>query len=297
MFDVTIVGCGDIGLRVARRWQERGHRVTACSRSAERLAQLAAAGLSTCALDLDVPPAAAPTPPLADTLVYYFVPPPADGQSDPRMACFIDHLEGALIRGQRPWAVVLLGTTGIYGDQAGRLVNEDTPPNPQTDRGRRRLDAETRLRDFGHRHGITVVTLRVGGIYDRERLPLARIRRGTPLLHEHLAPQTNRIHADDLAAVCVAAGEKARADAVYNVSDGQDSNMTEYFFTIADCLGLPRPPTVDWDEAETLLSAGMLSYLRESRRLDTRRMREELGVELGYPDLRSALARMFGKHG
>jgi len=295
MFDVTIVGCGDIGLRVARRWRQRGHAVTACRRDSAQLARLAAAeGLATCALDLDAANTD-PAPPLAGRLVYYFVPPPAEGSTDPRMGRFVSLLEDSLARGAPPRRVVLLSTSGVYGDQGGRLVDEDTPPRPGTDRGRRRLDGETRLRDFGRRHGVAVLTLRVGGIYDRERLPLARIRRGTPLLHEHLAPHTNRIHADDLATVCVAAGEKGGADSIYNVSDGQDSNMTAYFFTIADCLGLPRPPTVDWQEAEARLSPGMLSYLHESRRLDTRRMREELGVELAWPDLRRALQHMFAR--
>lgn len=294
MIDVTIVGCGDIGQRVARLWQDKGRRVAGCSRSATRVAQLRAAGLSACTLDLDSPPAAdAEPPPLNASVIHYFVPPPAQGQHDPRMGGFLQRLESALAMGAPPQRLVVLSTTGVYGDQDGRLIDEDTPPNPQTDRGRRRLDAEEQVRDFGRRHGIAVMILRVGGIYDRDRLPLERIRRGTPLLHEHLAPHTNRIHADDLAAVCVAAAEKGRADTIYNVSDGHDSNMTEYFFTIADSLGLPRPPTVDWEEAEASLSPGMLSYLHESRRLDTRRMREELEVELTYPDLRSALARMF----
>ena len=79
---------------------------------------------------------------------------------------------------------------------------------------------------------------------------------------------------------------------MYNVSDGTQSNMTEYFNTVADFLKLPRPPTIDWEEAEQSLSAGMLSYLKESRHMDNRRMLEELGVELQYPTLEAGLAAM-----
>jgi len=133
------------------------------------------------------------------------------------------------------------------------------------------------------------VILRVGGIYGPGRLPIKRIREQVPMVHEALAPRTNRIHADDLANICVAAALRGRADTIYNVSDGNESNMTEYFNTVADFLGLPRPPLIDMAAAHQTLSEGMLSYLGESRRMDTTRMREELGVALLYPDLGSGL--------
>jgi nucleoside-diphosphate-sugar epimerase len=136
---------------------------------------------------------------------------------------------------------------------------------------------------------VPVIVLRVGGIYGPGRLPIERLRQALPVLRPEESLPGNRIHADDLAAACVAAGERGRADAIYNVSDGQDSTMTEYFFAVADALGLPRPPTVSLAEARGRLSQVMLSYLTESRRLDNRRMREELGVVLQYPDLASGL--------
>ena len=168
-------------------------------------------------------------------------------------------------------------------------MDENTPPNPMVDRARRRLDAETHLREWGKANTVPVIILRVGGIYGPGRLPIKRIQEQIPMVHEALAPQTNRIHADDLAQVCLAAAQRGEADQIYNVSDGTNSNMTEYFNTIADFVGLPRPPLVDWDEAEQTISKGMMSYLRESRRMDNRRMLEELGVKLRYPNLLAGL--------
>ena len=43
-------------------------------------------------------------------------------------------------------------------------------------------------------------------------------------------------------------------------------------------------------EAEGRLSAGLMSYLGESRRLDNRKMLRELGVRLSYPSLTEGLA-------
>lgn len=284
---VIIFGFGDIGQRVARLWLAQGLTVYGLSRSGDKRKQMIEPGLHRIQADLDAPPALANLP-LKDALLYWFVPPPATGQTDPRM----HNLLAALDSQAKPERMIAISTTGIYGDRQGGLVSEDTPPNPQVDRARRRLDMETQLRSWGKRNAVPVIILRVGGIYGPGRLPLQRIRDRVPVLKEALAPKTNRIHADDLARVCVAAASRPQDSRIYNVSDGQEANMTEYFFTLADFFGLPRPPAVDWPEAERTLSQGMLSYLRESRRMDTSRMQRELGVKLLYPTLLDGLRAM-----
>ncbi len=281
---VLIIGCGDIGRRVARLWLEQGRPVFGLARRPASAQAMVETGITPLTGDLDQPESLQKLP-LDDSLLYYFAPPPPTGQHDPRMASFIAHMQQA----GRPQRLVLISTSGVYGDHQGREIDETTPPNPQVDRARRRLDAETQLQAFAGEQAIPLITLRVGGIYGPGRLPIRRIREQVPLLHEALAPQTNRIHADDLARACFAAGQRGQAGAIYNISDGCDSNMTEYFNTIADFLGLPRPPTVDWAEAERRISKGMLSYLKESRRMNNRRMLDELGVRLKYPDLKSGL--------
>jgi nucleoside-diphosphate-sugar epimerase len=109
------------------------------------------------------------------------------------------------------------------------------------------------------------------------------------LVREEESPYSNRIHADDLVATCLAAMERADSGSLYNVCDGNPTTMTDYFFQVADEAGLPRPPTLTLDEAQGELSAGMMSYMRESRRLSNRKMLEELGVQLRYPSLARGL--------
>ena len=165
---------------------------------------------------------------------------------------------------------------------------------PQTDRGKRRWHGEQQLLAWSEQTGVPVVVLRVGGIYGPDRLPVERLKQGLPILKEALSPFTNRIHEDDLAMVCVVAADKAspgsRTNAIYNVSDGKPGTMSRYFKDIAQALGLPMPPEVDMDEAKRVLSAGMLSYLQESRRIDNRKLLDELGVQLRYPDFTVGLA-------
>lgn len=284
--NVTILGFGDIGQRVASLWLEQGLPVTGVARTDARMI---AAGVEPLVANFDAP--VAPELSTQGALLYWFVPPPAQGQTDPRMQNLLQSLEET----GKPARIIAISTTGVYGDRQGQMVDEETPPNPQADRARRRLDMETQLQVWGEQHQVPIIVLRVGGIYGPERLPLKRIRDGVPLLKPELSPKTNRIHQDDLARVCVAAATRPESSRIYNVSDGQDSDMTEYFFTLADFFGLPRPPLVDWPEAEKTISPGMLSYLRESRRLDTRRMRDELEVQLQYPTLLDGLRAMGDK--
>lgn len=287
---VFIVGCGDIGCRVAQQWLEKHPlaNITGLVRTEQSVATLRKWAIEPLQVDLDDESSLADIHIPPCSLVFYFAPPVKSGVTDLRMAHFLavidkqqDKLAGSKL--------VYLSTSGVYGHQQGQLIDEATPVNPVAPRAKRRYSAESMLRAWGEKTGIPVVTLRVGGIYGPGRLPLKRLRDRVPIIHEHLAPATNRIHADDLAQVCVAAAESGQAGAIYNVSDGCDSNMTDYFNQIADFFGLPRPPTLDWDEAEAQLSAGMLSYLRESRRLDNQRMLKELKVQLRYPSLKQGL--------
>jgi len=290
--EVFIAGCGDVGARVAKLWAARGAAVSALARSGESAGRLSRLGIAPVRGDLDDPATLRGIPPRG-AFLYYLAPPPEGGETDPRARDFL----AALPVGEEPAKAVYLGTTAVYGDSRGAWVTEETPAAPATARGKRRLDAERAFLGWGRERGVPVVILRVSGIYGPGRLPVEAVRRGAPVVREGEAPWTNRIHADDLAAVCVAAMERGRDRAVFNVADGSPGTITQYYNAVADLLGLPRPPAVSMEEARRAMSPGMLSYLSESRRIDARRMREELGVTLRYPGLAAGLPSCLAKEG
>lgn len=282
--EVLIIGCGDVGVRVARLLQARGARVSGLVRDdagADRLRRFAILPIGG---DLDEP-ATLGALPTAGKLIFYMAPPPGGGSLDTRLRNFC----AAIAAGQAPTKVIYLSTSGVYGDCGADWVTEATPVNPQTSRAKRRLDAETVLQGWGAALGVPVVILRVTGIYGPGRLPLARLQEGHPVLREAESPPTNRIHADDLAMVCLAAADKGAAGEVFNVSDGRPGTMTQYFNTAAELLALPRPPQVSLAEARQVMTPMMLSYLTEARRMDNCLMLERLDVTLRYPDLESGL--------
>ena len=280
---MLIVGCGAVGRKIADAALQRGVSVNCLVRTEESARGLRDSGLHARALDLDRD-ISTPLDAVGETQVFYLAPPPPDGQRDPRMQRFL----AALPAGTKP-RIVYISTTGVYGDCTGAWVDERRPVNPQIDRARRRRDAEMQLLHWRDAVGGEVIILRVAGIYGPGKLPLARLAKQTPMVSETEAPWTNRIHITDLVSICEAAMARGRDGECYNVSDGQPGNMRDYFDRVADLFGLPRAPTISLAEGKDQLSAGLLSYLAESRRLDNRKMIEDLGISLRYPDLASGL--------
>ncbi|HES77195.1 MAG TPA: NAD-dependent epimerase/dehydratase family protein, partial [bacterium] len=189
-----------------------------------------------------------------------------------------------------PRRIVYISTSGVYGDCDGAWVDEARPVHPGNARSRRRVDAEQQLHDFARRHAVALVVLRVPGIYGAGRYPLERLQRGDPVVCPQDAPWSNRIHQNDLAAIAVRAAQDEAPPGIYNASDDEPSSMTDYFYRVADAAGIARPPCVSLEDAKRTFSPGLLEYLNESRRLDNRRMKEGLGVDLIYPSLAEGLA-------
>ena len=284
---LLVVGCGDVGLRVARllagRW-----RIVALTSSLSRVQELRDAGLVPLIGDLDRPTTIARLADLADA-VLHLAPPASEGSRDARTA----NLVHALARSTRLRRLVYGSTTGVYGDCAGALVDETRTTRPASDRARRRVDAEARVRWLGRATGVAVSILRIPGIYALDRVggdPRERVRRGTPVLARDDDVFTSHIHADDLARACVAALHRGPRGRAIHVVDDTSMKMADYFDLVADRFSLARPPRLSRAEAAGTLSPMQMSFLSESRRLANRRMKEELRLVLRHPTVVEGLA-------
>lgn len=281
------MGCGDVVRRalpaLTRRW-----RVIALVRAFDPA--LRAMGVKQLRGDLDQPASLRRLAGLAHA-VLHSAPPPGSGDGDPRTR----HLLAALSRSASlPRHFIYISTSGVYGDCHGDVVPETRPTAAATPRSRRRVAAERALRRFGrHRcgpHSVRVSVLRAPGIYAADRLPLERIRRGDPLLVADEDVFTNHIHAEDLAAACVAALQRGAANRVYNICDDSALPMADWFDRLADAFALPRPPRATRAVVKTRLSPMLLSFMGESRRLVNTRMKHELKLRLRYPTVDVGIA-------
>ncbi len=292
---LLIVGCGDVGLRVAQALGGR-LRLRALSSSPERRPLLRQQGLMPIAGNLDQPRSLKRLRGLA-AWVMHLAPPPTPSQTssqafkDPRTRHLLNAL-GASVR-----RLIYASTTGVYGDAGGARFDETRPVAPATARAARRVDAERQIRQRGKHRGAPLQTalLRIPGIYAPDREggdPRERVRRGAPVLRPEDDVYTNHIHADDLARACIAALWHAKPQRVIHVCDQNELRMGDYFDLVADLSALPRPPRLSRVDAAQQLGAMTLSFMSESRRLDNTRLRRELRLVLRYPDIKAGLARL-----
>jgi len=285
MWRILIIGPGDIALRLAPQLTKK-FRVYALARRRERAEILRALGVTPIIGDLDDSRTLKRISGIAEA-VLHLAPPPSSGVGDARTQRLIAALGS---RGNVPKRLVYISTSGVYGDCGGAWVDETRPVQPKTVRGKRRVDAERRLRAWAASNGVKLSILRAPGIYGDGRLPEARLRAGTPVLAAADDVYTNHIHADDLAGIVLAALLRARPNRIYNASDDSEMKMADYFDLVADMLKLPRPPRVSRVAAQVQLPKELLSFMGESRRLRNRRLGKELGVRLRYPTVAEGVA-------
>ena len=300
---VLVVGGGDVALRAARALASRV-QFWVVVRDPAKSAAWRALGARVIVADLDLWRSLARIGAAVDQ-VWVTVPPAGDGVVDPCTRRLHAALRRSTARSKprgsgrrhhfalRP-RMVYLSTSGVYGDRGGAWVRESDPVAPQTARAARRVAAERLWRDWAKRGG-WVVRLRVPGIYSAERLPVARLLRGDPAIHEEEDSISNHIHADDLAQILWVAGWRGKTGRAYHAADDQPLPMGAWFDAVADALGLPRPPRLPRQAVLERVGPMMASFLTESRRLRNDRLKRELRFRLRYPTVFALLAQPIWK--
>lgn len=279
-----IIGCGDVGKRVAKQLMQIRQPVIAASHSEESRNTLKQLGIDSVFADLDEIDSLKLLPAEA-TQIYYFAPPPSDGEVDSRMTNFLASLKLSNSKTR----IIYISTTGVYGDHQGEWIDESTPTTAPSNRSKRRLNAETRLIRFCEQKNCEYIILRVGGIYCLPKLPLQRLQSGVKILKANIAPASNRIHANDLANICITAMNSQHVNEIYNACDGNPTSISDYFIQVAKIFHLPAPEEIDWDQANKDISPAMMSYLQESKKIKIDKLLQQLEIQFKYPDLDSGL--------
>jgi nucleoside-diphosphate-sugar epimerase len=282
-----IVGCGDVGVRVARQLQGKV-TVRALTSQRSRAPELRALGVTPLWGNLDRPQTLRRLSGLGQR-VLHLAPPATVGYRDERTRALLRALQ---LRGG-PQRLVYGSTSGVYGDCGGAWVDEVRTLLATTPRAQRRADAEASVRFFGRSSGAVASVLRIPGIYAPNReggTPLERLRKGLPVLDAQDDVFTNHIHADDLARACVMALWRGRPLRCYNVNDDTALKMGDYFDAAATLYGIAPPPRISRARAEVELGAMQLSFMSESRRMVNARMKHELRLRLRYPTIREGLS-------
>ena len=201
--------------------------------------------------------------------IIYMAPPSAVSLEDCRIKNFLKNLNGVKIK-----SFVYISTSGVYGNCNGEEVDELHQVNPETDRAKRRVSAETQLTNYCKQKDINLVILRVPGIYGKGRLPINRIRAGEPIIKKEESKVTNLIHVEDLARIVVASTmlENLNKREIINVSDGNPTSSTSYYEITGMLLGIKITNYITYLEAQRVYTEQRLSFLKESRVLNVNKM-------------------------
>lgn len=274
-------GLGYSALALVQKLKPLGWQIAGTVRTEAAAVALRAQGIEVFVFDGTRPLSNAKAV-LADTThLLSSIPPDVGG--DPVVVCHGADIAGceALV-----WAGYL-STTGVYGDRDGGWVDENAALQPTSVRSEQRFAAEQAWLGLHKRRGVPCHLFRLAGIYGPGRSALDLVRRGTAKRIDKPGQVFSRIHVDDIAAVLMASIAQPNPGRIYNVCDDNPASPAAVTAFACELLSRPLPPLVPFDEAE--MSPMARSFYRDNKRVDNHRIKEELAVELIYPDYKAGL--------
>ena len=277
-------GLGFSAQALAERLAAKGWEIAGTARDVGKIGHLAGRGYAVVQYAGEAENSALPDALRGTTHLLHSIPPGPQG--DPVLAHYRKDLAAL---SSLEW-IGYLSTVGVYGDQEGRWVDEDTPTKPNSARAEARVEAEKAWLAFGEETGVKVQIFRLAGIYGPGRCVFDKLKAGTARRINKDGQVFSRIHVDDIASVLEASIARPRAGAIYNVADDEPAAPGDVVAYAAELIGVPAPPEVGFEDAD--LTPMARSFYEGSRRIANRRIKTELGVELRYPTYREGLASL-----
>ncbi|MEX0820164.1 MAG: NAD-dependent epimerase/dehydratase family protein, partial [Pirellulaceae bacterium] len=189
-----------------------------------------------------------------------------------------------------PRRFIYISSTGVFAQNEGQWVTEQSPCEPVREGGQACLAAEELLRR--HPMGQRAIVLRLAGIYGPGRLPkLQDVAAGTPLAAS-ASGYLNLIHVDDAVQIVLAAEQQLTPPEMLLVSDGHPVLRGEFYRELARLTNSPAPCFQGSQGA----SADSSTARRAStdKRIDSSRLREWLRFQYRYPSYVEGLAAIVG---
>lgn len=190
-----------------------------------------------------------------------------------------------------------LSATSVYGDRDGAVVSEADALVPVSTRARKRAHAESLWLDLRKSRDLPIHVFRLAGIYGPGRSALDQVRSGRAKRIDKPEHKFSRIHVDDIAAALVASTEKPDPGAIYNLCDDEPAASADVTAFAAHLLGVDPPPLVPFEDAVKDMSPMAREFWADRRTISNRRMHQDLGVDLTYPNYRDGLSAILREGG
>jgi len=274
---LLIFGPGFSARTIAKKALDAGWTVSGTYRNPDKTAELETLGISPVAFDAGA---------LKDVLAsatHWLVSTAPGPEGDPVLGL----LESCSSQLKSPSWIGYLSSTNVYGDHGGAWVDEDTPPSPSLDRGKRRVAAEKSWRDRADALGATLHVFRLAGIYGPGRNAVRSLLDGKARRIVKPGQKFSRIHVADIAQTVRAAMNSTCPSGVFNLADDAPCPPQDIILEAATAMGITPPPEIPLDQAE--MSPMARSFYAESKLVKNDRIKRELGIKLIYPSFSDAL--------
>lgn len=265
--NVSVMGCGWLGLPLAQRLVKSGYQVNGSTTSETKLDILQQAGITPFLLNLA--DSAIDTAALGDFLqadvLVLNIPPKlrADGGESymQQMLLLLKALRNSPVN-----RVLFVSSTSVYMDLNRVVTEEDTAFTDDNDSNNVLLWAE---RLFQNNEEWVCTTVRFGGLVGGNRQP-GRFMAGKHDLPNGDAP-VNLIHLDDCVNILHRIIEQEKWGQVYNACADEHPSRRDFYVAAAQALNLATPTFADMEETHIKL-------------ISSQKLKNELAYVFTHPD-------------
>ncbi|MTH17975.1 SDR family oxidoreductase [Flavobacterium sp. LC2016-01] len=227
MKQISILGCGWLGLPLAKRLLEKGNSISGSTTSENKLSILAEAGIDPFLVTLESESVSENiTSFLSESEILIIdIPPKLRNTGDSSQKVFVQKIENLIPFIERSGIkkVLFVSSTSVYGDD-NSLITEETIPNPETESGKQLFLAEAILQQ---NQNFETTILRFGGLIGEERHPV-KFLAGKENLENPDAP-VNLIHQKDCIGIIEAILNQSKWNELFNAVAPFHPTRQEYY--------------------------------------------------------------------
>ena len=289
---VLIIGCGYVGMALARELAQSGHEIHAMYRTEGRSADLESAGFIPVRGDITQPETLTRLKPNYHWVVNCVS--ASGGGVDEYRQVYLNGMRNVVewLNEAPPQRFIYTSSTSVYGQTDGSLVDERSAAEPVAETARTLLQTEELLLEAARQKTLNAIILRVAGIYGPGRgYWLKQFLDGQARIESGGKRWLNMVHCVDVVGAIIAALQQGKSGEVYNVVDDEPVQQLTLFEWLAATLGRPMPPAIE--------GATTVNRKREitNKRVTNRKLKHELGYEFKYPTFREGFTRELAMRG
>ena len=184
-------------------------------------------------------------------------------------------------------------STSVYGNRDGEWVDETSETRPSSERGSKRMRAESAWLKMRRIAFIPINIFRISGIYGIGRSAIDSVRAGnTRRIHKE-GHAFNRIHVDDIIQSMIASMSQPSPGDIYNLADNDPAPSHKLISYACELLGKEPSPMIEYEDVDMAPMAR--SFYKENKRVKNDKIKNKLGVTLKYPNYKSGLDAIFAE--